>query len=250
MKITCMTLLLATVINLVNAQQASFKDAQLKYERVKTAYREKETEVHSFLSKAGISKSDAFTIFLRAFKYEKKLELWAKKKTADTFALVKTFEICSSSGELGPKRREGDYQVPEGFYNIFHFNPVSNFYLSLGVSYPNASDRKLGKVPLGGSIYIHGNCVTIGCIPIEDEFIKELYVACVEARHHGQAEIQVHIFPAHLDDTNFTYIKSLPSTNEALINFWGNLKTGYEYFEKNHTLPHVSVDAKGKYLFR
>ena len=232
------------------AQQKSFKETQMKYERVKTAYREKEETVHSFLSRAGIGKKDSFRIFLRAFKYEKKLELWARKKTVDTFSLVKTYEICESSGELGPKRREGDGQVPEGFYNIFHFNPVSNFYLSLGVSYPNASDRKLGKTPLGGSIYIHGNCVTIGCIPITDEFIKELYVACVEARNFGQTEIQVHIFPATLSDENLKLIKNLPQVNASLISFWENLKPGYEYFEKNHKLPLISVDAKGNYIVR
>jgi murein L,D-transpeptidase YafK len=56
------------------------------------------------------------------------------------------------------------------------FNPQSNFYLSLHVSYPNAADRVLGsKQNLGGDIFLHGNCVTTGCILITDGGIKEVY---------------------------------------------------------------------------
>ncbi len=48
------------------------------------------------------------------------------------------------AGTLGPKRMQGDYKVPEGFYYINEFNPKSSFHLSLGLNYPNASDRILG----------------------------------------------------------------------------------------------------------
>ncbi len=109
-------------------------------------------------------------ILLRAYKQESELELWAKNKKDKQYTLLKTYKICASSGTLGPKRKQGDIQVPEGFYVIDRFNPVSNFYLSLGVSYPNASDKILGvKGALGGDIFIHGNCVTIGCLPISDD---------------------------------------------------------------------------------
>ena len=47
------------------------------------------------------------------------------------------------SGTTGPKRAEGDYQVPEGFYYINEFNPNSKYHLSLGLNYPNASDKIL-----------------------------------------------------------------------------------------------------------
>ncbi len=55
------------------------------------------------------------------------------------------------AGTLGPKTNAGsDYQVPEGFYYINEFNPKSSFHLSLGLNYPNASDRILGRFLTAG----------------------------------------------------------------------------------------------------
>jgi murein L,D-transpeptidase YafK len=107
-----------------------------------------------------------------------------KKNTSDQeFLHIKTYTVCATSGLIGPKRMQGDLQIPEGFYYIDRFNPYSNFYLSLGINYPNTSDRILGdKNNLGGDIFIHGDCVTIGCLPITDSEIKELYIFCVEAK--------------------------------------------------------------------
>ncbi|MBC7451384.1 MAG: hypothetical protein H7259_07840, partial [Cytophagales bacterium] len=65
---------------------------------------------------------------------------WAKGKTSTQFTLTKTYSICSASGTSGPKRKQGDNQVPEGVYYIDRFNPASNFHLSLGLNYPNTSD--------------------------------------------------------------------------------------------------------------
>ena len=85
-------------------------------------------------------------------------------------------------GQPWPQATQGDSQVPEGFYHMDRFNPLSNFHLSLGVSYPNQSDRILGASGrLGGDIFIHGDCVTIGCVPITDEGIRE----AVRDRHRG-----------------------------------------------------------------
>ncbi len=66
--------------------------------------------------------------------------MWLKNTDATSYKLFKTYDICASSGDLGPKRQEGDGQVPEGFYTIDLFNPTSNYYLSMRVSYPNTSD--------------------------------------------------------------------------------------------------------------
>jgi len=123
---------------------------------------------------------------LRAFKKEGELELWAENP-AGTYVLVKKYSIYATSGVLGPKRRFGDVQVPECFYELDWFNPQSNFYLSLHVSYANAADRIPGsKQNLGGDIFLHGNCVTIGCIPITDDGIKEIYWLAVLARDAGR----------------------------------------------------------------
>ena len=102
------------------------------------------------------------------------MEVWIKEASKDYYVLLNTYDFCTTSGTLGPKRKEGDLQIPEGIYTINHFNPQSNFYLSLGINYPNASDKILSDpVHPGGDIYLHGNCVTIGCIPLTDDKIKE-----------------------------------------------------------------------------
>jgi murein L,D-transpeptidase YafK len=87
--------------------------------------------------------------------------------------------MTAFSGTLGPKLREGDGQIPEGVYGIEYLNPNSRFYLSLKVSYPNASDRARAKadkrVKLGGDIMLHGKAVTIGCVPVGDDAIEDIF---------------------------------------------------------------------------
>ena len=109
-----------------------------------------------------------------AFKTEQLVEV-----TAPGWSKPRTYPMTGFSGTLGPKLREGDGQIPEGVYGIEYLNPNSRFYLSLKVSYPNASDRKRaktdGRTQLGGDIMIHGKNVTIGCIPIGDDAIEDVF---------------------------------------------------------------------------
>lgn len=228
-------------------QSASFKETQLQNERVKVAYQEKEQTVKNYFKEKGLEQSGAH-LFIRAFKKEMKLEVWIREKDKTAHKLLHTYDFCTTSGTLGPKRREGDAQIPEGVYHINHFNPQSNFYLSLGLSYPNASDRILSdRQHPGSAIYIHGNCVTIGCIPITDEKIKELYLLAVEARNNGQKEIPVHIFPARLDAAGMQSLEQTFKGNETLLSFWRNLKPVFDDFEKDHVLRAVHVNARGGY---
>ncbi len=69
-------------------------------------------------------------------------------------SLFKTYKVCALAGTLGPKRMEGDYQVPEGFYYINEFNPQSNYYLSLGINYPNESDKVSKRFIRPGVVFI------------------------------------------------------------------------------------------------
>ena len=179
-----------------------------------------------------------------------KLELWAATTPEDSFKLITNYKFCTSSGSLGPKRQQGDYQIPEGFYYIDRFNPASNFYLSLGLNYPNTSDRILGKKgKLGGDIFIHGNCVTIGCIPITDDKIKELYIIAVKTKSNGQQEIPVHIFPY-----NFTNSKTREhicniASYKNYLSFWDNLEKGHRFFEEKRKLPEAKVNSRnGHYI--
>jgi murein L,D-transpeptidase YafK len=194
-------------------------------------------------------RTNELNMLLIALKEEAQLELWVKKKDAKFYGRLKTFGICSSSGGPGPKRQAGDGQVPEGFYHINRFNPSSNFYLSLGIDYPNRSDRILcGNGKAGGDIFIHGSCVTIGCMPLTDEGIKELYVYAVEASNNGQ-NIPVYIFPCRMDPERFVKLSKAYAGNTRLMHFWKNLKEGYRLFLESPQELKVRVDEKGNYLF-
>ncbi|MBL7780562.1 MAG: L,D-transpeptidase family protein [Saprospiraceae bacterium] len=186
------------------------------------------------------------SVFVRAFKSENQLELWLK--TDSLYHLFRTYPICNWSGDYGPKRKQGDMQVPEGFYQIVRFNPNSDYHLSLGINYPNASDLHFAdpKKP-GGAIYIHGSCGSHGCIPIGDTNIEEVYWLCWQAFQNGQKNIPVHIFPCRLTDEK---LESL--TNRYLLNrhFWENLQPGYQYFEKKKLVPVVEVEETGRYRIK
>lgn len=224
-----------------------FRFDQRKYLRVKKAYQEKEAMLKQSFKQANLSYPPN-EIYIRIFKTEQTLELWVRCQNSDSLQMFKEYKICASSGEMGPKRKQGDNQVPEGFYWVDDFNPMSNFHLSLKINYPNESDRILGvRRNLGGNICIHGNCVTIGCIPITDDGIKELYVLAVEARASGQKRIPVHIFPTKLKDG--MQVLQDYRKNKSLTDFWINLKVGYDHFEKYKSLPKITVKADGTYQY-
>jgi murein L,D-transpeptidase YafK len=72
---------------------------------------------------------------------------------------LRSFDISLGLDPKGPKRREGDFKTPEGLYYIEAKNPNSSYFLSVQISYPNASDRARAKargVDPGGQIMIHG----------------------------------------------------------------------------------------------
>lgn len=225
--------------------QSEFKTKQLSFTRVKTAYSEKWNALQKELTQAGIK--GPFKLYLSAYKSEGKLELWLQSEKEKAYKLFKTYNFCAHSGVLGPKVKEGDLQTPEGFYNINVFNPESNFHLSLGVNYPNEIDRQRSRLEKpGGDIYIHGNCVTVGCIPLTDEKIKEVYVLAVEARNAGQLQIPVHIFPFKMSHKNLNkYLVQFPAQKA----FWKNLQQGYAYLERHNVPPNV-VMQKDKYLYK
>jgi hypothetical protein len=230
------------------ARARSFEEEQRAIPRVKGAFAAREGQVRARFAAAG-APFPPRGILLRAFKRDAALELWADRGDG-RYVLVKTYAICASSGDLGPKLREGDRQVPEGFYRVSHFNPASEFHLSLGLDYPNAIDRRAGGIRPGGAIYVHGNCVTIGCIPIGDDAIDEVYLAAVVARSGGQTSIPVHLFPARLTDESFAALARAYAAHPALVAFWRNLKEGFDRFERDRRPPRVTAGREGRYLFR
>lgn len=126
-------------------------------------------------------------ICLVAIKDQQELEVYCR--ISNKWKLFKSYPFTGYSGELGPKLQQGDRQIPEGVYKISSLNPNSSYHLSAKVNYPNAFDKKMGKkdgrTSLGGDIFIHGEDVTIGCIPIGNEAIEELFILLARARKKG-----------------------------------------------------------------
>ena len=217
-----------------------------KNSRVKTAYEEKWSSLKSIISSKGIDTLN-FEVYLRAFKMEGKFEVWCRdKKDKDSkFSLIKTYVICKSSGVLGPKRKEGDKQVPEGLYNISAYNPNSSYYLGMLVNYPNKSDLiRSDKNKPGGDIMVHGDCVTIGCIPLTDEYIKEVYILCLESSKDNKS-VRIDIFPCHFNDKNNKYLSKSSKENQL---FWNEIKPAYNKFNSEKTLYNFKVSPNGSYV--
>ncbi len=226
--------------------QNSLLQNQLKFERVKNAYDQKWAELREELSKQKYG--HVYELFIAAYKSEGKLEIWLKKPNQQQYSLFRSYDFCEHSGTLGPKLIEGDGQTPEGFYTINVFNPESSFHLSLGVDYPNSVDlARTGKDKKpGGDIYIHGNCVTVGCIPLTDEKIKEVYLLTLFAKGGGQKEIPVYIFPFKMTDGNLKkYSEKFPQHTA----FWETLQMAYKKFAQNKTLPNIT-QVKGTYVVK
>lgn len=188
-------------------------------------------------------------LYIRSFKQDGELEIWVRNTMTEPFTLFKTYQVCALSGKLGPKRREGDLQVPEGFYYINEFNPNSDYHFSLGLNYPNQSDLYFSdsKAP-GGEIYIHGKCATVGCIPILNNPIEELYVLASIARNQGQDYIPVHIFPIRFTNPlTFKVLVSHTAQSQQYEAFSTSLRQVFDYFEQYKQLPIVGINQNGEY---
>jgi murein L,D-transpeptidase YafK len=227
----------------------SFIDYQKTFPRPSEALERKEDTLQKQFAEKKLQWPAKY-IYIRSFKYDSQLEVWVRNDIKEKFKLFKTYKVCALAGTLGPKRMEGDYQVPEGFYYINEFNPRSNYYLSLGINYPNASDKILSdSLRPGSAIFIHGSCVTVGCIPIRDEQIDELYILAAHAKDEGQDFIPVHIFPVRFNkEKSVKYLDNLTKDDAVLKKFADRMEDAYDYFEKHKQLPVVMIGEKGEYI--
>src|SRR6476620_1106068 len=139
MKYLLTVLLTLTLFGAEAQLDYSFINFQRTLPRPGDALRRKEDTLHKQFISKGLEWPVKY-MYIRSFKYDGQLEVWVKNDRKESFKLFKTYKICALAGSLGPKRIEGDYQVPEGFYYINELNPRSNYHLSLGLNYPNASD--------------------------------------------------------------------------------------------------------------
>jgi murein L,D-transpeptidase YafK len=228
---------------------ASFIDYQKTFARPDESFKRKEDTLQKQFAAKKL-KWPANYIYIRSFKYDSNMEVWVKDEMNEPFKLFKTYKVCALAGTLGPKRLEGDYQVPEGFYYINEFNPKSQYYLSLGINYPNVSDQILSdSLRPGSAIYIHGSCVTVGCIPITDQQIDELYILAAHAKNQGQDYIPVHIFPVRFNvQRSVNYLNNLSKDDPALKRFANRMEDAFDYFEKYKQLPVIMINDKGDYI--
>ncbi len=181
-------------------------------------------------------------IFIRIFKESMELELWVKSGTR--FGLFKSYKICTyGSKGLGPKTKQGDGKAPEGFYFVTpkNLNPFSNFHLSFNLGYPNRYDRIHRRT--GDALMVHGDCVSIGCYAMTDRQINEIYTLADAAFRNGQKFFRVHIFPFRMTAQKMNQYKK-----SDWIDFWNNLKDGYDYFEIHKDPPNVEVKNR-RYIF-
>ncbi|HXB29960.1 MAG TPA: L,D-transpeptidase family protein [Puia sp.] len=245
----CFHLTCTTSFSQSSVYNVRFLDNQKSFPKISEMMsREEDTLQKQFQAKQLVW--PARFVYIRSFKYDSEMEVWVKNKQSEKYKYFKTYKICALAGSLGPKRMAGDYQVPEGFYYINEFNPRSLYHLSLGLNYPNASDRMLCDLSQpGGDIYIHGSCVTTGCIPITDGQIEELYVLAAHAKDMGQDFIPVHIFPVNFDNPkSVAYLNHFLTNFNEYVPFEKSMQNAFYYFEKNHQVPPVIVNSKGEYV--
>ena len=225
---TAVALLLLAAFFLMKQTPMHKSTLPAEAKRVAAARLRCEAGLRDTFKKAGL-RWPADEIFLRGMKRERHLELWARNGAGESFRLVKSLPITAASGGPGPKRREGDMQVPEGFYEVDRFNPLSNFHLSLGLNYPNASDRILGDpVSPGSDIFIHGGDVSIGCIALGDPGIEEIYLAALDSR---VCPIRVQIFPARMDTDDWpAWREAQIATHPGFRPLWEELAQAWKRF--------------------
>ncbi|WP_410016285.1 peptidoglycan meso-diaminopimelic acid protein amidase [Sodalis sp. C49] len=178
-------------------------------------------------------------VFIQIFKEERTLELYAKM--GNEYRMLGSYRICNFSGGLGPKRREGDFKSPEGFYSITNrnLNPNSHYYRAINIGFPNAYDQSQGYS--GAMLMIHGDCRSIGCYAMTDGYIAEIYHYVEAALQNGQAQVNIHIFPFRMTEANLQRHRF-----STYYPFWRSLEPGYAYFARYHQPPAVAV-VNGQY---
>lgn len=210
--------------------------ASARDDRATVAARRVQPALERDLAAAGLRFGDP--VFLRIFKHESELELWVRDGD-ERYALFRTWPICTWSGALGPKLRQGDRQAPEGFYSVgrSQLNPASRFHLSFDLGYPNAYDRANGRT--GDFLMVHGNCVSIGCYAMGDAQIEQIYTLVDAALRGGQTRVPVHAFPFRFDRP-----PQADWRTQRWGAFWADLEQGFDAFERTHVPPQVDVRQK------
>jgi murein L,D-transpeptidase YafK len=122
-------------------------------------------------------------------------------------------------------------------------NPESSFHLSFDLGYPNEYDQAHGRT--GTWLMVHGDCISAGCFAMTDPLIEEIYTIADAALTNGQKQFRAHCFPFKMTPAR---MEKAEREGGEWIEFWRNLKTGYDWFEEHRVPPDVSVED-GEYRF-
>jgi murein L,D-transpeptidase YafK len=202
-------------------------------------------------------------IYLQVFKKEEQVQVFARRRdSGDSFLPLWVFPVMGSpftyppdgrEKDAGPKTVQGDGKVPEGCYRLTWQNEWSDFYLGYLVSYPHGGDRirrdrwQPGR-GTGGAIVLHGDAVTIGCIPVGDSGIEELFLLLSRNGSTKKGYATLHIFPCRFDvPENEGILHRYGALRTELADFWNSLRPVYRYFEKYHRLPEIDFDRQTGY---
>ncbi len=191
---------------------------------------------------AALNMDETAPIFIRIYKESSEFEVWKQTRAGD-YALLKTYQICKWSGQLGPKKVEGDRQAPEGIYTVTpaQMNPASHYYLSFNIGYPNAYDRSLGRT--GSNLMVHGACSSAGCYSMTDEDAGELFALARDSFRGGQTAFEIQALPFRMTAENLAKHHDDPN-----MPFWQMLKVASDTFDLTHRPPKTDVCDK-HYVF-
>ncbi|MFN3912245.1 murein L,D-transpeptidase family protein [Hyphomonas sp.] len=204
--------------------------------RSEKAFEMKTPELQRDLQARGLTLGNP--VFLRITKAPAELTAYVRDVDG-RFQAFRTWPVCSVSGTLGPKMREGDGQAPEGFYKVApaQMNPASSYHLAFNLGYPNAFDRANGRT--GSFLMVHGSCVSIGCFAMTDPVIEEIWTLMQAAFEGGQKAVDVHVYPFAMTEENLA-----AQWGSEHLPFWTSLAPAWTQFEETARVPKVKVSGK------
>jgi len=197
-----------------------------------------EQRLKADFERAGVPYPPAEVAYV-AFKDASLLEVYARPSDTAPWQFIRTYPVLKASGELGPKLREGDRQVPEGVYRSEFLNANSRYHLSIRVNYPNEFDRQMaradGRDQLGGDIMIHGSAFSIGCLAMGNPAAEDLFVLAALTE---SGSVNIVISP-----TDFRQHSDYAASNGVpwLDELYAQLRVELEHFSRDVDHPRQGV---------
>ncbi len=236
----------------------TWRDDQVHAPKVQLAIQQRGAALREALEALGIPYPPTMA-YVRVFKDEKVLELWAGPDRNGTLALVRTFPLCTERQELFLGRKGGRSTpkpdadraflppIPEGFYSIErYFTNDLTYFLALKLDYPNAVDRALTpRRRTFPEVFVRGGCAPDASAHVGTEGIMDVYLVTMEAHAAGQAHVPVHVFPTRMTPEATEDLKRGASSRRRAL--YDQLQRGFARFEASHLPFTVEAGEDGRY---